>query len=311
MTEARNIGVVGLGRMGLGIVERLAAAGHRVAAMDLSAEARKAAAEAGATTVETLGDLPGTMATPRILWLMVPAGPVVDAILFEGDDALAPRLGAGDIVIDGGNSHFRDSMRRAQRLAGEFGVAMLDCGTSGGVEGQQIGYCLMVGGPADAYAACQSALEVIAIAGGTAHVGPSGAGHFVKMVHNAMEYGFLQVLGEGFAMIDGSEFPVDLPPLADLWNHGSVIRSWLMELVAAALRRPDHFERIAPVAGGGATGTWAVEEAERMGMALPTIALALRERSDTPSNAYAARMVAALRYEFGRHPVTLRAGDAP
>lgn len=303
-----NIAVVGLGRMGLGIADRLAEAGHRVTAFDLSAEARQAAALVGADTVDSPEELPAATKTPRILWLMVPAGPVVDKVLFDGPGALAPRLQRGDIVIDGGNSNFRDSMRRSARLREERGLSMLDCGTSGGIEGQDIGYCLMVGGERGAYASCEPAFAAIAMKRGYAHVGPSGAGHFVKMVHNAMEYGFLQVLGEGFAMLGASEFPLDLPRLAELWTHGSVIRSWLMELVAEALARPDHFEKIAPAVGGGSTGTWAVEEARRTGVKLPAIELSLKERTDKPSNEYAARMVAALRYEFGRHPFTTRGG---
>jgi 6-phosphogluconate dehydrogenase len=306
MESSLNVGLVGLGRMGLGIAERLAEAGHRVAAFDLSADARRAAADVGAAPVATLADLPGAVALPRVVWLMVPAGPVVDQVLLDGPEALAARLSPGDIVIDGGNSHFHDSQRRAKLLAERCGATMLDCGTSGGVEGQQSGYCLMVGGDRAAYDHCTPAFAAIAAPDGYAHVGPSGAGHFVKMVHNAMEYGFLQVLGEGFALLDAYEAPLNMPQLARLWNHGSVIRSWLMDLAAQALSRPNHFEKIAPVVGGGSTGTWAVEEAGRRGMKLPAIELSLRERTGQPSNEFAARMVAALRYEFGRHPLTLR-----
>ena len=301
MAATLTIGLVGLGRMGLGIAERLAGAGLPVMAFDLSAEARQAAEKVGAKTVDRLADLPDALPRPRVLWLMIPAGTVIDQVLFDGPDALAPKLDSGDIVVDGGNSNFNDSRRRAERLAGG-GVKLLDCGTSGGVEGARIGYCLMVGGDAEAYAHCEPALKVIAIEGGCAHVGPSGAGHFVKMVHNAIEYGFLQVLGEGFSMLDGGDFPVDAAQVADLWTRGSVIRSHLIELARSALSRPDHFERIAPKAGGGSTGAWAVEEARRLGIDLPAIALSLAQRTGEPANEYAARMVAALRWEFGRHP---------
>jgi len=305
MANSLTVGLVGLGRMGLGIAERLAKGGLPVVAFDLSAEARRAAEKSGAKTVDRLADLPDRLPRPRVLWLMIPAGAAIDEVLFDGPEALAPKLAGGDIVIDGGNSNFNDSRRRAERLAAG-GVKFLDCGTSGGVEGARIGYCLMVGGDAEAYAHSEPALEVIAIEGGCAHVGPSGAGHFVKMVHNAMEYGFLQVLGEGFSMLEGGDFPVDPARVAELWTHGSVIRSHLMDLARTALTRPDHFERIAAEVGGGSTGTWAVEEARRLGIDLPAIALSLAQRTGQPANEFAARMVAALRYEFGRHPFETR-----
>jgi 6-phosphogluconate dehydrogenase len=301
MAETLTVGLIGLGRMGLGIAERLVGGGHGVVAFDLDGESRRAAAALGARTVARAGDLAGLLPQPRAVWLMIPAGRAVDAVLFEGADALAGWLGAKDIVIDGGNSNHADSRRRADRLAAECGAAYLDCGTSGGVEGARIGYCLMVGGPEEAYRRMEPALRSIAAPGGCAHVGPSGAGHFVKMVHNAIEYGLLQVIGEGLSMLDVSGYGTEPSQAAELWAHGSVIRSWLMELAAAALSRPDHFERIAPSAGGGETGTWAVEEAARLGVAVPAIALSLAERREAPSNEYAARMVAALRYEFGRH----------
>ena len=301
MAASLTVGLVGLGRMGLGIAERLVKGGLPVVAFDLSTEARQAAEKAGAKTVNRLADLPDRLPWPRVLWLMIPAGAAIDEVLFDGPDALAAKLSAGDIVIDGGNSNFNDSLRRAERLAAG-GVKLLDCGTSGGVEGARIGYCLMVGGDAKAYAHSEPAFRAIAIEGGCAHVGPSGAGHFVKMVHNAIEYGFLQVLGEGFSMLDGGDFPVDLARVAELWTRGSVIRSHLVELAHSALTRPDHFERIAPKVGGGSTGAWAVEEARRLGIDLPAIALSLAQRTGEPANEFAARMVAALRYEFGRHP---------
>jgi len=312
MAHSLSVGLVGLGRMGVGIAERLVAGGHRVTAFDLKAQACDAAHQAGAATVDRLADLPSRLeesadaGRPRAIWLMLPAGPAIDHVLLEGPEALAPRLSAGDIVIDGGNSNFRDSMRRAERLADEFGVRMIDCGTSAGVHGQQLGYCLMLGGDAEAVALCEPLFAAAAAPEGYAHMGPSGAGHFVKMVHNAIEYGLAQVLGEGFSMLDAAEFPVDLRRAAELWQHGSVIRSWLMELAQTALSRPDHFERIAPKIGGGSTGTWAVEEADRMNVRVPAIALSLAERTGEPSNEFAARIIAALRYEFGRHPFQTR-----
>ncbi|MBN2583794.1 MAG: decarboxylating 6-phosphogluconate dehydrogenase [Planctomycetes bacterium] len=295
-----TVGLIGLGRMGLGIAERLVRGGHGVVAFDLNAESRSAAAKLGARTVARAADLPASLPEPRIVWLMIPAGPAVDKVLFDGPDALAATLAAGDIVIDGGNSNHNDSRQRAERMAGA-NLTYLDCGTSGGVEGASIGYCLMVGGPVEAYRRVEPALRSIAAPDGYAHVGPSGAGHFVKMIHNAIEYGLLQVIGEGFSLLAESPYDVDLAQAADLWTHGSVIRSWLMELARTALTRPDHFERIAPKAGGGSTGTWAVEEASRLGVDVPAIALSLTQRTGTPANEFAARMVAALRYEFGRH----------
>ncbi|HOI54947.1 MAG TPA: decarboxylating 6-phosphogluconate dehydrogenase [Phycisphaerae bacterium] len=301
MAETLTVGLIGLGRMGLGIAGRLIQGGHSVVAYDRDGNARCAAATAAARTVDRVADLAPSLPAPRVVWLMIPAGPAVDAVLFDGPDALAASLGAGDVVIDGGNSHHGDSRRRAERLASSCGAAYLDCGTSGGVEGARIGYCLMVGGPAEAYRRVEPALRSVATPGGCAYVGPSGAGHFVKMVHNAIEYGLLQVIGEGMSMLDRSPYGTSPAQAAALWTHGSVIRSWLMELAATALSRPNHFERIAPQAGGGQTGAWAVEAAAQLGVKTPAIALSLAERGETPANAYAARMVAALRYEFGRH----------
>ena len=312
MAQCLNVGLVGLGRMGMGITERLIAGGHRVTAFDLDPQACDAGRTVGAAIVNRLADLPSALAhstapgRPRIVWLVLPAGQTIDDVLLAGPEALAPRLSAGDVVIDGGNSNFRDSMRRAARLADEFGVRLIDCGTSAGVDGRQLGYCFMLGGDAEAVALCEPLFAAAAAPEGYAHMGPSGAGHFVKMVNNATEYGLAQVLGEGFSMLDAAEFPIDLGRAAELWQHGSIIRSWLMELAHTALSRPDHFERIAPKIGGGSTGTWAVEEAARMHVKVPAIALSLAERTGEPSNEFAARIIAALRYEFGRHPFQTR-----
>ncbi len=306
MAESLHVGLVGLGRMGFGIAERLLSGGHAVTAFDPDAGARERAERAGAAVVASLAELPAALEPPRLLWLMVPAGQPVDDVLFDGPGAVAAGLEPGDVVIDGGNSHYRDSMRRAERLEGQTGAVLLDCGTSGGVEGARVGYCLMVGGPEEAYRRCEPALAAVAAPDGYARVGPRGSGHFVKMVHNAVEYGILQVMGEGASLLEASEFPLELGRIAELWTHGSVIRSWLMELLHRALEREGHFERIAAKVGGGQTGTWAVKAAEELGVSVPAIARSLAERKDSPSNPFAARIVAALRYEFGGHAFETR-----
>ena len=307
MGKRINVAVVGLGRMGLGVVERLLAAGHRVTGYDVSPAARAAAKRRGAKAVDHLAELMSATPRPRILWLMLPAGRAIDDLLFDGPDALAAQLSRRDVVVDGGNSHYRDSMSRAARLHKQRSVRLLDCGTSGGVQGRRAGYCLMVSGDAAAFRFCRPVFTALAARGGYARVGPSGAGHYVKMVHNAIEYAMLQSLGEGFSLLAAAPLKLDPAQVAELWTRGSVIRSHLVELAHDALARPGHFEKIAPKAGGGQTGAWAVQEARRLGLAVPAIALALKERKRRPANEFAARLVAALRWEFGRHPFETKA----
>jgi 6-phosphogluconate dehydrogenase len=299
-----QLGFVGLGRMGANMVRRLARGGHQVVAYDRSAEATAAAVEAGARGVRSLEELAGALAAPRAVWLMVPAGGPVDATL----EALSPRLGRGDVVVEGGNSYYRDSMRRAAALA-ERGVLFVDAGTSGGVWGLEQGYCLMVGGAPDAVALVAPALRTLAPhpEEGWRHVGPPGAGHFVKMIHNGVEYAICQAYGEGFELMQASEFGLDLPAVARLWNRGSVVRSWLLELAERALRSDPRLERIRGYVEDSGMGRWTAMEAIERAVPAPTIVESLFARfRSRQADSFGNRLVAALRNEFGGHAVKTR-----
>jgi len=239
---------------------------------------------------------------PRVVWLMVPAGEVVDATLAQ----LQPLLQAGDIVVDGGNSNYQDSMRRATALA-DHGITLLDCGTSGGVWGLQEGYCLMVGGPAPAVTRVTPLLQSLAPAAdrGWAHVGPAGAGHFTKMVHNGIEYGMMQAYAEGFALMEKKqELALDLGAVAEVWRHGSVVRSWLLDLSAQALQRNPSLEGIAPYVADSGEGRWTVAEAIALDVPAPVITLSLLERlRSRQENSFSDRLLSAMRNEFGGHPI--------
>ena len=296
-----ELGMIGLGRMGGNMAERLAAGGHRVIGFDPGAEARTRAS-AHTTTVQSLPELADKLSAPRIVWLMVPAGnPVDDAI-----STLKTHLAAGDTLVDGGNSFYRDTQRRARELAG-CGIAFVDVGTSGGIWGREKGYCMMVGGAQDAVARLHPVLRTLAPAAdkGWAHVGPSGAGHFVKMVHNGIEYGLMQAYAEGFALMQRkSEFSLDLQAVAETWREGSVIRSWLLDLTASALRDNPGLENIAPYVPDSGEGRWTVAEAIALDVPAPVITLALLERlRSRERNSYADRLLAALRHAFGGHAV--------
>lgn len=299
--EKQAVGVIGLGRMGRGVSHRLATAGFRVIAHDTDAAAARELGDAiqyAASPQELMAALP----RPRIVALLVPAGEAVEALLF-GEEGIADALAPGDIVIDAGNSYFRDSMRRAEQLRAQ-GVHFIDCGTSGGLGGQAEGYCLMVGGPAEAVSRAQLVFEAMAAPGGYLHVGAVGSGHFTKLVHNAIEYGILQAIGEGFELLQAGPFDVDVADVAKLWTKGSVIRSWLMELAAEALAADPELSAIKGEVGGGSTGRWAIEEAWNAGVPLTSIALSysLRHRS-RQSDSYAGKVIAALRHGFGGHEV--------
>jgi 6-phosphogluconate dehydrogenase len=294
-----QLGVVGLGRMGRIVVERVLDAGHDVVAFDLEESARAAAAEAGARTADSPAELAASLSEPRYVWLMVPAD-VVDATL----DDLAPHLGAEDVVVDGGNSHFEESVRRAERLD----AAYLDCGTSGGPAGAELGFSLMVGGPAWAYEALTPVFDAVATGPeGHDRMGPSGSGHYVKMVHNGVEYALMQAYGEGFELLAGGRYDLDLAAVANTWNNGAVIRSWLLELCEEAFR--DEGADLGDVAdhvAGGSTGTWTVQEALEQGVPTPLIYQALAERFSSRSERFSRRLANRLRYGFGRHEVHRR-----
>jgi 6-phosphogluconate dehydrogenase len=295
-------GVIGLGRMGGSLVRNLHKAGGRAVVYDLNREAvAELVSGEGSIGAETLTDLLAKLTPPRIIWMMVPAGDPVDKVIAE----LLTHLERGDLLIDGGNSNWRDSLRRAAELKAS-GIHYLDSGSSGGWEGALNGLCLMIGGEEEAFRMAEPLFRAIAMKDGYAHVGPSGSGHYVKMVHNAIEYGMLQAIGEGFELIESGPFEgIDLSSLADLWNHGSVVRCWLMELAVRAFEKDPELEQITGEIGGGSTGHWALVEGMTFGVPMPAInaAYTMRLRS-RQEDSFAGKVVAALRWEFGRHAVT-------
>ncbi len=294
-----EVGFIGLGRMGLAMVERLAKRRHRVVAYDQDAEKVKAARRKGARPANSLGGVLNQLRKPRVVWLMVPAGAPVAAVLRNLD----AHLEAGDIVIDGGNSFYRDSMERAATLK-EQGIHFLDVGTSGGIWGLKMGYCLMIGGDTRAFKRAQPLFRTLAPKDGYAHVGPSGAGHFTKMVHNAIEYGMLEAYGEGFELMHQSEFGLDLHELARLWNQGSVVRSWLLELTEAALARDPKLDKIRGYVEDSGEGRWSITDSVERGVPMPAIALSLYARfRSRQKESFSAKVIAALRQQFGGHAV--------
>jgi 6-phosphogluconate dehydrogenase len=297
-----ELGVIGLGRMGANMAQRLIRHGHRVVGFDPGSEAVARLAAAGGTPAESPGALVDLLAAPRAIWLMVPAGAAVD----EAIDAVAPRLAPGDAIVDGGNSNYKDTQSRARRLA-ELRIDFVDVGTSGGVWGLENGYSLMIGGEAGAVGRLRPIFEALAPAvdQGWGHVGPSGAGHFAKMVHNGIEYGLMQAYAEGFAILRGKQdLGLDLHQVAEIWRHGSVVRSWLLDLVAAALRENSRLDGIAPYVPDSGEGRWTVAEAIDLDIAAPVITLALLQRlRSRDADSYSDRLLAALRGEFGGHAV--------
>ncbi|MEK7362475.1 MAG: phosphogluconate dehydrogenase (NAD(+)-dependent, decarboxylating) [candidate division NC10 bacterium] len=294
-----QIGFVGLGRMGAGMVERLLAGGHNVVAYDVSPDARRAAAAKGASDAASLDDLARALAPPRAVWVMVPAGDPTE----ETIRALASLLAGKDVIIDGGNSYYKDDPRRAGELKPR-GIHYLDVGTSGGVWGLKHGYCLMIGGERPIFERLEPAFKTLAPPDGYAYVGGHGAGHYVKMIHNGIEYGLMQAYAEGFELLHASEFQLDLAAIAHLWNQGSVVRSWLLELAELALKADPRLEGIKGYVEDSGEGRWTVEDALEKNVPAPTIALSLfrrfRSRQGDP---FADRMLAALRNAFGGHPV--------
>lgn len=296
-----QLGMIGLGRMGGNMTQRLLRDGHRVIVHDMNPErTREVGAGDGAAPADSVAALVGALAAPRIVWVMVPAGAATEQTMRE----VARHADAGDIIIDGGNSRFTDTKRRAQELAAQ-GIHLVDAGTSGGVWGLEEGYCLMVGGGDDAVRHCEPIFRTLAPADGYAHVGPSGAGHFTKMVHNGIEYGMLQAYAEGFEILHASEFALDLRRIAALWNHGSVVRSWLLELLERAYRAEGQdLDRIAGWVDDSGEGRWTVETALDMNVPAPVITLSLLSRfRSRQDESYAAQVIAALRNQFGGHAV--------
>ncbi len=294
-----EIGVVGLGRMGANIARRLLRHSHRVIVFNRTPTKTREIAAEGAEPAFSLAELAAKLKQPRHIWLMVPAGKPVDDMI----DELLPHLAAGDTIIDGGNSNFRDSMRRAEALSAK-GIEFMDIGTSGGIWGLQEGYCLMVGGSRQIYDRLEPILRDLAAEGGYAYVGPHGAGHFVKMVHNGIEYGMLQAYGEGFEILKASPFGIDLHTVARVWNHGSVVRSWLLELAEAAFEKDPDLSAVRGWVDDSGEGRWTVHEAVEMAVPAPVIALSLFMRfRSRQEDTFAGKVIAALRREFGGHPV--------
>jgi 6-phosphogluconate dehydrogenase len=293
-----KIGMIGLGRMGANMTRRLTRGGHTVVAHsrgDAGARAREAGAEWAASPAALVERLD----KPAIVWLMIPAGAPVDATIAE----MLPHLALGDIVIDGGNSYYRDSVRRAGELSAR-GIAYLDAGTSGGVWGLENGYCLMVGGEEKAVERVRPVFETLAPPNGFARVGGPGAGHYVKMVHNGIEYAMLQSLGEGFEILHASEFGVDLPQIAEVWRYGSVVRSWLLDLLSDALKKDPGLEHIRGWVDDSGEGRWTLQEAIDHAVPAPALADALFARfRSRQADSFSARAIAALRNEFGGHAV--------
>ena len=295
-----EIGIYGLGRMGGNMATRLAQGGHRVVASNRSKGPIDEAVAHGAVAAYTIAELVAKLPAPRVLWAMVPAGAVTDETLEE----FARYASKGDVFVDGGNSNFRDSMRRAERYTGQ-GFRYLDIGVSGGIWGLTIGYCMMVGGAPEAVAIVKPLLDTLAPPNGWAHFGKSGAGHFTKMVHNGIEYGMMQAYGEGFALLHASEFDLDLQMVAQVWNQGSVVRSWLLELAERAFEAEGtDLARIKGYVADSGEGRWTVHEAIDHGVPMTALAHALFARfTSRQDDSYAMKVAAALRNQFGGHEV--------
>ena len=299
-----EVGIIGLGRMGGSLTERLVRGGHEVVAFDRNAEAVSAAAALGARPATSLADLVARCRAPRVCWVMLPAGAPTEQTI----QALYHILDVDDVVVDGGNSRYTDSQRRGALLA-DRGVHFLDCGTSGGVRGLRTGYCLMVGGAPEAFRRLEPVFATLGPQHGYLHTGPVGTGHYVKMIHNGIEYGMLQAYAEGFELMARHEFDLDLAAIAHLWQHGSVVRSWLLELAAEALGKDSKLEGIRGYVEDSGEGRWTVEEAIRLGVPLPALAFSLFERfRSRQEDAWGDRFIAALRQEFGGHAVRMREG---
>ncbi|HEX6533152.1 MAG TPA: decarboxylating 6-phosphogluconate dehydrogenase, partial [Gemmatimonadaceae bacterium] len=301
-TEAflMQLGMIGLGRMGGNMSRRLVRAGHQVVAYDRDAAASKALGAEGAEPAASLADVCARLAAPRVVWMMVPAGAPVDDTIAE----LRPSLARGDIVIDGGNSNYHDTMRRGAALAAE-GIEFIDSGTSGGIWGLENGYCLMIGGSEGAVERCAPIFAALAPEHGWARVGPTGAGHYVKMVHNGIEYGLLQAYAEGYEVLHASKsFDIDLHQVAAVWNHGSVVRSWLNELAERAFARDASLASLRGWVADSGEGRWTVQEAIDLDVPAPVITLSLLARlRSRQSESFSAKVIAALRHEFGGHAV--------
>jgi len=296
-----QLAMIGLGRMGGNMAERLMRHGHEMVVFDRTAETVAKYEKLGATGTSDLAKMVQALRAPRVIWIMVPAGDPVDQTIAT----LTPMLSPGDIIIDGGNSNFHDTIRRGQQLA-QSKIELIDSGTSGGIWGLENGYCLMVGGSETAVKHCEPIFTALAPENGYAHVGPTGSGHYVKMVHNGIEYGLLQAYAEGYEILHASKiFPkLDLEQISEVWQHGSVVRSWLNELAASAFARDASLGAVKGWVADSGEGRWTVQEAIDLDVPAPVITLSLLARfRSRQTDSFGAKVIAALRNEFGGHEV--------
>ena len=294
-----QIGMVGLGRMGANMTRRLLRGGHEVVVFDVNASAIEAVATEGATPAASLEALVAALAAPRAVWIMVPAGDITEGTV----SSLADLLQSGDCIIDGGNSRYSDTLRRAAELSSRR-IALVDSGTSGGVWGLEEGFCLMIGAEEKTFARLEPIFATLAPPEGYARVGGPGAGHFTKMVHNGIEYALMQSYGEGFEILESSEFDLDLGAIAQVWQHGSVIRSWLLDLIASAFEQDPQLAEVSDFVDDSGEGRWTIEYAIDNAIPAPTIATALFHRfASRQDESFSGKVIAALRREFGGHAV--------
>ncbi len=291
--------MVGLGKMGANMTLRLLRGGHEVAVYDVAPEAVEKSASEGAIAASSIAGLVDILEPPRAVWVMLPAGPITSQTIVELSVSLAP----GDIVIDGGNSRYSDSVQRAGMLF-QKGISFIDVGTSGGIWGLDEGFCLMIGADKEEFERLEPIFQTLAPENGYARVGGPGAGHFVKMVHNGIEYGLMQAYGEGFELLQASEFDFDLAQIAEVWRHGSVVRSWLLDLLASALAEDPKLERLTDYVADSGEGRWTLQEAVDRAVPMPALALALFTRfASRQDQSFSGKILAALRKEFGGHAV--------
>ncbi len=294
-----EMGIVGLGKMGLNMATRLIRRGHSIVGTAHGADSLEHLRSVGGKPAKDVAALVAALAPPRLVWLMVPSGDVTEQVLRD----VGGRLAKGDVVVDGGNSNYKDSMRHGEELKAR-GIGFLDAGTSGGIWGLENGYCLMVGGEPDHFKRAEPILKDLAPPDGYLHTGPVGSGHFVKMVHNGIEYGMMQAYGEGFEILERCRFPLDLRAISKLWNQGSVVRSWLLELLEDAFEKDPALEGIRGYVEDSGEGRWTVQEAQDLSIPAPILTLSLQARfRSRQEESFSAKVAAALRNEFGGHAV--------
>ncbi len=295
-----QLGMIGLGKMGGNMTERLMRDGHKVVVFDRSPESVAKYVGMGSEGAGNAADMVSKLQAPRVVWIMVPAGKPVDDTIA----ALLPGMSKGDVIIDGGNSNFHDTMRRGAELK-EKGIEFVDSGTSGGIWGLENGYCLMIGASEEAFALCEPIFKSLAPPDGYAHMGKTGAGHYVKMIHNGIEYGMLQAYAEGYEILHASkDFELDLHKIAGVWNHGSVVRSWINELAERAFEKDADLDALKGFVADSGEGRWTVQEAIDLDVPAPVITLSLLTRlRSRQEDSFSAKVIAALRNEFGGHAV--------